>query len=236
MNELFLVRLFAYSLFPLLLGMAHILLDKNTLTTARLIEVFIVYILAISVGANGLGGAFGHLFLSDIVAQGIGWEAGSPFQLEMGFANLALGILGVVAIGKRDGFRTATIIAITVIGAGATSVHIMDILAQGNLSPGNTIQNIANLLDPILLIGLTYWASHTTGLDEETTEFNHWHSHLQPIAGLAAAGIGIGFGIGYAFNMLFILTLMGGLVGAGVGLAISQHHQREVVQISSEYI
>ncbi len=98
MNALFLARLFAYSVLPLLAFM-HILLDKQSQSTARRIELFIIYLLAISVGANGFGGAFGHLFLSDLVADGIGWPAGSPFQFEMGFANLTLDILGMWWIG-----------------------------------------------------------------------------------------------------------------------------------------
>ena len=116
MHELFFVRLFAYSIIPLLLACAHLLLDRRARTPARRIEIFTVYLLAISVGASGLGGAFGHLFLSDLIAEGVGWPVGSPFQLEMGFADLALGILGIMAISRRDGFRTATIVAVTVLG------------------------------------------------------------------------------------------------------------------------
>ena len=115
-----------------------------------------IYLFAISLGATGIGGAFGHLFLSDQIAEGIGWAAGSPFQLEMGYANLAIGVLGLIAIGRRDGFRTATIVATTIFGVGATIVHLQDIVAHGNLAPGNTIQNVGNLLDPVLLISLTW--------------------------------------------------------------------------------
>ena len=101
MHELFFVRLFAYSIIPLLLASAHLLLDRHARTPARRIELFTVYLLAISVGASGLGGAFGHLFLADVIAEGVGWPVDSPFQLEMGFANLALGILGIMAISRR---------------------------------------------------------------------------------------------------------------------------------------
>ncbi|MCA9927319.1 MAG: hypothetical protein KC419_02535, partial [Anaerolineales bacterium] len=85
MDELFFVRIFAYSLLPLLLAIGHLLLDRQARTSARRIELFIIYLFAVSVGANGIGGAFGHLFLSDLVAEGVGWATGSPFQLEMGF-------------------------------------------------------------------------------------------------------------------------------------------------------
>lgn len=76
MNELFFVRIFAYTFLPLLPAGGHLLLGRPARTPARRIELFMLYLFAISVGANGLGGAFGYLFLSDLVAEGVGWEAG----------------------------------------------------------------------------------------------------------------------------------------------------------------
>ena len=222
MDELFYVRIFAYSILPLLLATGHNLVDRQSHMPARRIELFIIYLLAISVGANGLSGAFGHIFLSDLVAEGVGWPAGSPFQLEMGFANLLIGVLGLMAISRRDGFRTATILATTIIGLGATSVHLWDIAVAGNLSPGNTIQNIGNLLDPALLIGLTWLASRTTDPDAESPAFLRWQIRQQPIVGMAAAGIGTGFGFGFAVGGLILWTLIGALVGIVVGIGISK--------------
>ena len=108
-------------------------------------------------GAAGIAGAMGHLFAADLVAQSIGWPAGSPFQLEMGFANLAVGVLAAMAVGRRDGFRDATVIGGTILGVGAFLVHMIDIVQHGNLAPGNTLINITNLGRPALLIYLL-WA------------------------------------------------------------------------------
>ena len=227
MNELFLVRVFAYSITPLLLAVAHMLLDRQIRTTAQRTELFIVYLLAISVGANGIGGAFGHIFLSDLVAEGVGWPAGSPFQLEMGFANLLVGVLGIMAIHRRDGFRTATIIATTILGVGATGVHLWDIATTGNLSPGNTIINLSNLLDPALLIGLSWLASRTAEAEATSPTAGHWHVRLETVAGMAAAGVGTGFGIGYALDGLFLWTLIGMLAGIGIGLVLNSRAARE---------
>lgn len=218
MNELFLVRLFAYTFLPLLLAAGHLLLDREARTPARRIELLMLYLFAISVGANGLGGAFGHLFLSDLVAEGVGWAAGSPFQLEMGFANLAIGALGIMAISRRDGFRTATIIATAVVGFGATIVHLMDIAAEGNLAPGNTIQNVANVVDPVLLIGLTWLNARIHDPDAESPAFLRWQMRQQPIMGWVAAGVGTGFGVGYATGALLLWTLAGTLAGVAVGI------------------
>lgn len=236
MDELFLVRIFGYSLLPLLLTAVHILLDRQANTTTRRIEVALMYLLAISVGANGIGGAFGHLFLSDLVAEGIGWPAGSPFQLEMGFANLTIGVLGLAAIGRRDGFRTAAVVATTIIGVGATFVHLQDIAAHGNLSPGNTIQNISNLLDPVLLIALTWWAARLDDPEMDTPAFRRWHERQQPVMGMAAAGVGIGFGVGFATGALFWGTLLGASVGVGVGLVMRRSIARQQSRVETGVI
>src|SRR3954462_9997418 len=89
----------------------------------RRLEIFLLYLFGVGVAGSGIGGFFGHYFLSDSVAESIGWPTGNPFQLEVAFAGLAIGVLGIVAMGRRDGFREATVISVTVLGAGATIVH-----------------------------------------------------------------------------------------------------------------
>ena len=147
------LRIFIYSLLPLLMAVGHVALDKTSSSRERRLEIFLLYLFGVGVAGSGIGGFFGHFFLSETVAESIGWPTGNPFQYEVGFANLALGVLGIVAMGRRDGFREATVIAVTVFGLGATIVHVRDIIETGNLAPGNTIQNIGNLLKPALLIG-----------------------------------------------------------------------------------
>jgi hypothetical protein len=61
--------------------------------------VYLIYLFMLGVAASGLSGFFGHVFIPDAVAESIDWPRGSPFQQEMGFANLALGVLGLIAAG-----------------------------------------------------------------------------------------------------------------------------------------
>jgi len=110
-----------------------------------------------------------------------------PFQLEVGFANLAVGILGIVAMGLRDGFRQATVIAGTVFGGGATVVHVMDVIESGNLAPGNTIQNVSNLLRPALLIAFlaaSRRAERSPDSEAHTSGFDGWRGLRVRAAGL----------------------------------------------------
>ena len=48
--------------------------------------------LVIGLGCQLLGFAVGHLFKADAIAEHIGWKKGSPFQLEVGIADLTIGI------------------------------------------------------------------------------------------------------------------------------------------------
>ena len=114
--------------------------------------MYLIYLFVLGVAAGGISGFFGHVFTPDTVAESIDWPKGSPFQQEMGFANLALGVLGLIAAGRRDGFREATVIAVAIVGVGATVGSCHRHGAEGNLAPGNSIQNIGNLLKPALLI------------------------------------------------------------------------------------
>ena len=169
------LRIFLYSILPLIIAACHIGLDKSGRSRERSLEIFLLYLFGVGVAGSGIGGFFAHFFLSESVAESIGWPTGSPFQLEVAFANLTVGVLGIVAVGRRDGFREATVIAVTIFGVGATIVHVMDIIETGNLAPGNTIQNIGNLLKPALLIGFLAASrraerspdseAHTSGFD-----------------------------------------------------------------------
>jgi hypothetical protein len=161
------------------------------------------------VAGSGIAGFFGHFFISDSVAKSIGWPTGNPFQLEVGFANLAIGILGIIAMGRRDGFREATVIAVTVFGVGATIVHISDIIKTGNLAPGNTVQNVGNLLKPALLIGFlaaTRRAERSPDSEAHTPGFNTWRRPRIQAAGLVTGSVAAGFSVGYANDQPVIGT------------------------------
>ncbi len=130
------LRVFLFAVLPLLLAAGHIRIDGGAATSARRLEVAFLYLMALGVAGSGIGSFFAHVFLSDAVAESIGWPTGSPFQLEVGFANLAIGLLGILAMTRRDGFREATVIAVAVFGVGATAVHVIDIARPALRHPG----------------------------------------------------------------------------------------------------
>lgn len=211
MAAILLIRSFAYLALPLTLAGLVIRFDKSVNTRERRLEVLLIYMFAFS-AASGIAGALGHLFAADLVAEAIGWDPGSPFQLEMGFANLAFGVLAAIAVNRRDGFREASVVGGAILSVGAFVVHVIDLVQHNSLAPGNTLINITNLGRPALLIYLLVAIRRTeasTGSEVGSPSFGRWQRLRAGLGGTAGAGVGVGLGTGLAVGRPLIGLVMG---------------------------
>ena len=77
-----------------------------------------------------------HVFAPERAAAGIGWQT-SPFQYEVGIADLVAGILGILAFWGSRGFRLAATIGITVWLWGDAVGHARQMVVAHNYAPGN---------------------------------------------------------------------------------------------------
>jgi hypothetical protein len=116
----------------LIITIVHIFLRQ-----APVLETLLLWLLVINVGLGGVWAFMGHYFKSDEIAAYIGWPAGNPFQKEVAFTNLAMGVCGLLCFFFRGDFQLATIIFTTVFLVGAFSVHLQDQKEAGNKKPGN---------------------------------------------------------------------------------------------------
>src|ERR1700719_2242889 len=113
------------------------LLNKpKPLRTGEVSEAFLSYHLLFAIGINNLINFVFHVFFGDIAAKFIGWE-NSPFQAEVGFASLGVGIAGIIAFKASLPFRFATLIPPWAFSLGAAGGHIYQMIAAHNFSPGN---------------------------------------------------------------------------------------------------
>ncbi|MFO0944649.1 MAG: DUF6790 family protein [Planctomycetota bacterium] len=88
------------------------------------------------VGVNCFYSGLGHLFLPEYSANLIGWED-SPFQLEVGSADLAIGVAGLLSFWGNYGFRLAiAIIAAIFYGIDAVG-HFRQMALENNYATGN---------------------------------------------------------------------------------------------------
>lgn len=123
--------------FGLLIALINIIYGKKPVTIYRALEVVLLWQLVCGFGLFGILGAAGHVLNADAIAKSIGWPTGSPFQTEVGIANLAFGILGLLCYFKRDGFWLATILGEVIFFMGAGVLHIYQMYAYGNFAPNN---------------------------------------------------------------------------------------------------
>jgi hypothetical protein len=98
-------------------------------------EVVLMYVLGVS-GAISMFNVVAHTVFAHDVAASIGWPADSPFQTEVGFANLAIGIVGFACSWRYD-FWLPAAIAKSVFAWGAGLTHVLDIVRTGNLASNN---------------------------------------------------------------------------------------------------
>jgi len=99
------------------------------------------------------------VFFGEMAAKFIGWQD-SPFQTEVGFASLGVGIAGIIAFRASLPFRFATLIPPSAFAWGAAAGHIYQMIVAHNFSPGNVgVVLPMGILIPI--VGLIFlWLSY----------------------------------------------------------------------------
>ena len=115
-------------------------------------------VLFFPLGLMSLWAAFGHIFFPEMSAHTIGWQT-SPFQYEVGVANLGIGLAALYATFRSHEAQVATcLVAVGFLG-GAGVGHIRDILETGNLAPGNAGPILyTDFLTPIAILALLWFA------------------------------------------------------------------------------
>ena len=147
----------------------HLWLGKRPVSTRRVAEVLLLYLLVIFVGLGGLMGFLGHTFKAREIALKIGWQP-SPFQFEVAVANLAFGILGILCLWQRRGFWTATGIGYSTFLLGCAYGHLKDMIMQGNFASYNVgpVLWVNDLAVPLAILLLLFVRRHLTTSQADT--------------------------------------------------------------------
>jgi hypothetical protein len=122
-------------------------------------EAFTSYYFLFPVGISYLVNFIFHVFFGEMSAKFIGWED-SPFQTEVGFASLGIGIAGVIAFKSGFPFRLAAFLPPAFFTLGAAGGHIYQMIVAHNFSPGNVgLVLPCDIVTPI--IGIIFlWLSY----------------------------------------------------------------------------
>jgi hypothetical protein len=129
--------------------------------TTNFLQATLVNAVLFLVGASALGNGVVHLFFAPSISRSIGWPS-SPYQWEVGGANLAIGIAGVIAALFDSHYWLAVIIInlvfLLVVGVG----HLREVRKAKSLSIGSAWPIL--VLDVILpIFCLVLWIAYTIG-------------------------------------------------------------------------
>ena len=133
----------------------HVALDKSPdrRTPRRVVELLLLWLLVFG-GIWALVAALGHLGPnSGEIAEGIGY-APSMFQWEVGWADAAIGVLGIGCIWMRDQWLTAAVVTLSICYLGDAIGHVMQYTVHDNTATNNVWAIPSDILGPVLAIGL----------------------------------------------------------------------------------
>jgi hypothetical protein len=152
------IGFFAFQWIVLVVGtVVHLLVDRRRhperAGPRRTVELALLWILVFG-GAWAIFGGLSHISgQAPELAESIGYRS-SMFQWEVGWGDIAIGVLGVGCIWKRDGWMTAAVVALAVSYGGDAIGHVMQWVEHDNTAPDNVWAIPSDVLQPLLAIVL----------------------------------------------------------------------------------
>jgi hypothetical protein len=102
----------------------------------RSAERALSWMLLLPIGVSGIWAAIFHLFFPAVAAADIGWAV-SPFQFEVGMADLAIGVVACLAFKASLPFKAAAVFVASIFLLGDAVGHVQQMIATGNFASGN---------------------------------------------------------------------------------------------------
>ncbi|KQR26275.1 DUF6790 family protein [Microbacterium sp. Leaf151] len=112
------------------------------------------------IGWAGIGAGISHIFFGNRISKTIGFEK-SPYELEVGFADLAFGIAGLIAANFSPDYWLAVILSSSIFRVGCGIGHIRSMIRDKNFAINNTAILFVNFVVPaFLLFAFFTWAQY----------------------------------------------------------------------------
>ena len=121
---------------PVFLFVAALALAAARRTGAPGSDRLLGWILLLPIDVTGLWAAAFHLVFPQIAAADIGWEV-SPFQFEVGLADLAIGATACASFWGGLDFKGAAVMASSIFLLGDAVGHVKQRIVAGNFAPCN---------------------------------------------------------------------------------------------------
>src|ERR1700727_2744340 len=130
---------------------------------AAIAATYLPYLLVIYVGLMGLLTAYAHVFRPEETSASIGWST-SPYEYEVGMADLTVGVLGVLCLKFSADFWLATAIANAVWLLGDAVGHVRQMTLNNNHTSNNSgIFLVTEIIMPLVILSLALYDPRREG-------------------------------------------------------------------------
>lgn len=121
---------------PVLMLVLAIAVAAVTKRPASVPQRYFSWLLLLSIGLESLWGGLFHVFFPDLASAQIGWQP-SPYEFEIGIADIALGVVAIIAFWRSNSFKSAVAAYAVLFNAGVLVGHVRQAIGTGNFSSDN---------------------------------------------------------------------------------------------------
>jgi hypothetical protein len=119
---------------------------------------FLDWQLLLPVGVGSLWAGLFHVFAPQIAAVSIGWAV-SPFQFEIGVADIAIGLVAIASFWRSLSFQSAVVAYIVLFFAGVANGHVRQAVEAHDFATNNFGLLLIMTVVTIVLLPLLLWRS-----------------------------------------------------------------------------
>jgi hypothetical protein len=121
---------------PVIMFVAAFIVAALTNRPARFSTRLLCWMLLLSVGVEETWAGLFHVFFAKVAASSIGWQV-SPFQFEIGVADIAIGVTAIASFWRSLPFKAATVSYVTLFYAGVAIGHVREAVTAGDYAGNN---------------------------------------------------------------------------------------------------
>ncbi len=107
-----------------------------------------------------------HAYFQSIAAPDIGWQP-SPFEYELGWMEIPLGVVAMMSLWRGFEFRLASTLVFATFALACAAQHLHQMVCCANYAPSNTglVLWFADIFLPILLLALAFLSRDESSRD-----------------------------------------------------------------------
>jgi hypothetical protein len=133
---------------------------------------YLSWILLLAVGVDGLWAGLFHVFFPAIASAQIGWEQ-SPFEFEIGVADIALGAIAVISFWRSLSFQSAAALYAIIFYGGVSIGHFMQAFRNDDYAADNFGVMLALTIARAVALSVLLWAAWKQTPSERLARGHH---------------------------------------------------------------